>query len=383
MLNVYNYADFRDLIYDIACVHEARRMYNDLHPIDVDNSSEAVGSTAETPYHNIFQNRNKLGFFRYHLEQLENKVKDLNSFLSIIKHHIDSDYERIKTLSLDNVVIKRNMLVMQRRISSAYCSISSQINAQIIIENQLEECKRKVKELKQQISQLKKQAREGDKKSKKLEEKLKSLNMNIRSQRTHLNSDRRKPSSKLDSMNNNLSSTDNISLPSSLRSVQPLQPLQPHHLPQYNQLSFIPKMSKTINSSYTPLCLPTISVSDEDIKRRRLEYEGGANTCNNLQLNGSSMIQSSSITQSSHPPQSQHISIQTSNGNSSQSNGDNKVVPDIYIGRHIKKLFRGHGWFTGRVISYSIPYYRIQYEDGDEEEMRKDEVEKYLVEVRH
>ena len=49
---------------------------------------------------------------------------------------------------------------------------------------------------------------------------------------------------------------------------------------------------------------------------------------------------------------------------------------DRLIGMIIKKRF-GKKYYTGRVTDYDSPYYKVVYEDGDVEEMDKDEVMKY------
>ena len=57
-------------------------------------------------------------------------------------------------------------------------------------------------------------------------------------------------------------------------------------------------------------------------------------------------------------------------------------VPNSYIGRRVRKLFGGFGVFVGTVVSYR-PHFRglylIRYEDDDEEELAKEELEKHLI----
>ena len=44
------------------------------------------------------------------------------------------------------------------------------------------------------------------------------------------------------------------------------------------------------------------------------------------------------------------------------------------VGVHVKKLFRLHDWFEGVVVSYDKPYFRIDYTDGDFEQLNLNEV---------
>jgi len=52
---------------------------------------------------------------------------------------------------------------------------------------------------------------------------------------------------------------------------------------------------------------------------------------------------------------------------------------DLHIGKFVFKRFEGFGdkYFQGQVTSYDPPYYKILYEDGDEEEMTAEEVIQY------
>jgi len=44
----------------------------------------------------------------------------------------------------------------------------------------------------------------------------------------------------------------------------------------------------------------------------------------------------------------------------------------------IQKYFPGNGTFTGVVMSFEDPYYKVAYEDGDEEEISWEELRQYL-----
>jgi len=48
------------------------------------------------------------------------------------------------------------------------------------------------------------------------------------------------------------------------------------------------------------------------------------------------------------------------------------------VGTPLKKEFPGHGVFRGEVISYTEPYYKIQYSDGDKEDMTEAQLSKLV-----
>ncbi|XAR60083.1 hypothetical protein NMG60_11033325 [Bertholletia excelsa] len=50
------------------------------------------------------------------------------------------------------------------------------------------------------------------------------------------------------------------------------------------------------------------------------------------------------------------------------------------VGRYVKKEFKGSGIFLGKIVSYDAGLYRIDYEDGDCEDMGTSEVKGFLVE---
>ena len=45
-----------------------------------------------------------------------------------------------------------------------------------------------------------------------------------------------------------------------------------------------------------------------------------------------------------------------------------------FIGKCVRKLFKGAGFFNGRVTGFKEPYYTVEYEDGDNEEADQLEV---------
>ena len=60
-----------------------------------------------------------------------------------------------------------------------------------------------------------------------------------------------------------------------------------------------------------------------------------------------------------------------------------KEKVDKLIGREIRKKFQNHGYFIGKVMSFDDPYYKIIYTDGDQEEMTRASVLKYLVDLEN
>ena len=60
-----------------------------------------------------------------------------------------------------------------------------------------------------------------------------------------------------------------------------------------------------------------------------------------------------------------------------------KEKVDKLIGREVRKKFQNHGYFTGKVMSFKDPYYKIIYTDGDQEEMTRASVFKYLVDLEN
>ena len=50
-----------------------------------------------------------------------------------------------------------------------------------------------------------------------------------------------------------------------------------------------------------------------------------------------------------------------------------------YIGREVKKTFKSHGEFTGKVLDYDKKTgFRIEYEDGDTEDVKETDLLKIL-----
>lgn len=44
-------------------------------------------------------------------------------------------------------------------------------------------------------------------------------------------------------------------------------------------------------------------------------------------------------------------------------------------GTHMEKFFPGFGWFNGKIFDFDGTYYKVLYEDGDEEEISENEME--------
>ena len=56
---------------------------------------------------------------------------------------------------------------------------------------------------------------------------------------------------------------------------------------------------------------------------------------------------------------------------------------DELIGRRIGKNFKGKGFFTGTIVSFNKPYYKVEYDDGDDEEFYRTHVTKLLLSDEH
>ena len=77
---------------------------------------------------------------------------------------------------------------------------------------------------------------------------------------------------------------------------------------------------------------------------------------------------------SSSQSQSQSQSRGTKSSTKKKEQGDKSLIDC-----KIKKLFPGQGEFIGTVQDFTYPYYTINYEDGDQEEMAEDEVREFLI----
>ena len=71
------------------------------------------------------------------------------------------------------------------------------------------------------------------------------------------------------------------------------------------------------------------------------------------------------------------------NQNNGKEKEKEKEKVDKLIGREVRKKFQNHGYFIGKVTSFDDPYYKIIYTDGDEEEMTRSSVLKYLVDLEN
>ena len=71
------------------------------------------------------------------------------------------------------------------------------------------------------------------------------------------------------------------------------------------------------------------------------------------------------------------------NQNNGKEKEKEKEKVDKLIGREVRKKFQNHGYFIGKVTSFDDPYYKIIYADGDEEEMTRSSVLKYLVDLEN
>ena len=55
-----------------------------------------------------------------------------------------------------------------------------------------------------------------------------------------------------------------------------------------------------------------------------------------------------------------------------------------FFGREVKKEFKGQGTYTGKVIDYHRTHgYRVQYDDGDAEDLTKAELVRQAARLLH
>jgi len=69
--------------------------------------------------------------------------------------------------------------------------------------------------------------------------------------------------------------------------------------------------------------------------------------------------------------------LKVNNGAMDDVTQSNKSLK-ISIGMHVKKYFEGHGYFHGIVKAHKEEYFKIAYDDGDEEELTENEVLKII-----
>ncbi|XP_024982713.1 DDT domain-containing protein PTM-like isoform X2 [Cynara cardunculus var. scolymus] len=51
----------------------------------------------------------------------------------------------------------------------------------------------------------------------------------------------------------------------------------------------------------------------------------------------------------------------------------------VFVGRYVKKEFDGNGVFLGKIVSYDTGLYRVDYEDGDCEDLESGEVKAFII----
>eukprot|EP00250_Pteridium_aquilinum_P027697 c35510_g1_i1 orf=28-213(+) len=54
---------------------------------------------------------------------------------------------------------------------------------------------------------------------------------------------------------------------------------------------------------------------------------------------------------------------------------------DLLVGRRVRKLFPGFGVFEGSITFFNSikGFYKVEYEDGDREDMELPEVQQFLI----
>ena len=129
--------------------------------------------------------------------------------------------------------------------------------------------------------------------------------------------------------------------------------------------------------------LPATSTSQEDRSDEsdsavQFQFEPTAASTTSSGQNESTLNSRSNTTSS----QSTSSTVDQTTGVEQQSSSALvSTAKETYIGTTIYKVFDGHGAkpFKGTVVSYQSPYFKINYEDGDSEEMTVKEVKTHMV----
>ena len=280
-------------------------------------------------YQNSFGKKQQLNLLQHHLRKLLCLTHDeLNS--TILTKKMQNDVIKIQELTAENISIKKGFLLLQRRISSTYCALNENISAQISTENQLDDHKTKLKDLKKEMSILKRQMAEN-------ERQHSQQKMNLEKQVKYL----RSVQQKLTTMNSTPTYKDSTNF-------------------QNN------KIQNTQSSKKRKLVMPENSFLNLPVPV-------------SIPLSSMTAINTTVLTSNNDEIWDEHSTLNqlvTKSDICEQS-----PVPDEvkYIGRKVEKTFEGHGVFKGTIKSYKKPYYLIVYDDGDREEMKKEEVELHLI----
>lgn len=359
MFQFYDHDEYLNILNDLRWnSREAIRLFESLQDTEVvSNVNPTTKSTNcsndfSTVYHNSIEFRQCMKLLGHHLDKIQ-QISHEEIDPSIFKHKLHQDREKIQDLTAENAAIKKNFLILQRRISSTYCAMSENLAGQITVETQLEDHKQKIKKFKKELNNFKRQSLDAAKIHK--EEKIVLQN--------HIKRLRAEQEKQIkSSTKQTLSSSTSSAVSSTKNSV-----ISPHISAKHNsdQPSF-KKLKRTspagsnnnllLNNSPIPLSLSGLTAG-----------AGVPLALSSSLPHSSSATSATGTTAAMRIPSLSSSTGTTDTGDHSQNDYDtvlNYVSPHAhmnthtgelglpegvsYVGSFIRKEFEGHGYFTGR-----------------------------------
>lgn len=331
MFHTYDHDEYLDILNDLRWnSREAIRLFECLRDTDNGVSTNPTinpiyGSygAADTSnhkshdfsvaYHNSIEFRQCMKLLGHHLDKIQN-ISHEEMDPNIFKQKLRQDRERILNLTAENIAIKKNFLIVQRRISSTYCAMSDNLAGQVTIESQLEDQKQKLKNIKKEFNNFKRDAADAAKTHREEKINFQNLIKRLRSEQDKLTK-----VIKPTTTSSTVSSKDQSDQPVSKKQKR-ASPVSGGNGPLNSPIPVSLSGSSLSSSSFTTstaMRVPSLTHTDHT-------------------LHQSDSINLSMPTPTSH---SHHINAQT--GEQGLPEGTS------YIGCHIRKKFEGHGYFTG------------------------------------
>lgn len=277
--------------------------------------------------HNSNSRRESLSLMDHHLQKVECKLDSVD--VEILKWNFLK--ELLESTTSENVAVKNCYLDEQRRSASLCCSLNDSISVQQVQEKEIQDLKSKNKI-------LQKKQKNTTVAYEKMNQKCEGLMAGIK---------RTKEDNTVAAKKSKSSSSSSAIL--DVASILDQSNKNVHHpsgvIPQHSLLTAPNGNGKaTIFPSSSSSCISSASVDDNAINS---SFQPDQRTIQQKQEKSGRKIP--------------------------QEAGRNSLVD-----REIKKHFKGHGIFTGRVTKFKAPYYTIKYDDGDSEDMDEMEVHKWL-----
>lgn len=316
--------DLELIIGEIKCSNEeAIRLFE-----DETRNSPMIGQSSLI--HNSNSRRESLSLIGHHLQKMGCKLEEID--VEILKWNLLK--ELLESTTSENVAIKNCYLEEKRRTSSLYCSLNDAMSSQQTLEVQMQDLKSKYKA-------LKKEERNTTVAYQKLNEKCQGLiagKKRTKEENTTIIKKQKVASS------SSAIFDDALTLDQSNRSIQ----YPPGDIPRHDLLTAPNGDGQaTVFPSTSSSSLVSSSSTDKIVTVSAYQKDQG----NNQQKQEKKIV-------------SKKVPLEAGN--------------NALIGREIKKQFKGHGFFTGRVTRYKAPYYIVCYDDGDKEELDELEVQKWL-----